>query len=209
MDVPDPVPLGRPLQRGNETAHAAARLPIRKPRYLSRWSPEWALAAGRGKNRRRSRGFKARRGWSRQFCLPNHCFRFRARRTCLSGAAGEARLLTRGAAKEVHAGAAGLVVCSARRRGNRRRPVTPFYFDLRGRRPRPRGSLGSRPAATEEQPGQQRAPQETFHRITSRINKRTRERRPPFVGPVRRVPSRPDFQNAELSTTWPSCQPAA
>src|SRR5438094_10466375 len=69
-----PGPTGRHLQQGNETAHASARLPIREQRYLSCWSTEFAFAEGHGKNRRVSCGIKARRGWPRKFCLPNHAF---------------------------------------------------------------------------------------------------------------------------------------
>ena len=74
LDVLGQVPLGRHLQQGNETAHASARLPIREQRYLSCWSTEFAFAEGHGKNRRVSCGIKARRGWPRKFCLPNHAF---------------------------------------------------------------------------------------------------------------------------------------
>src|SRR2546421_11441478 len=49
-------------------------LQIREQRYLSCWSTEFALAEGHGKNRRSSCGIKARRGWPRKFCLPNHAF---------------------------------------------------------------------------------------------------------------------------------------
>src|SRR5438552_18711952 len=69
-----PGPTGRHLQQGNETAHASARLPIREQRYLSCWSTEFAFAEGHGKNRRVSCGIKARRGWPKKFCLPNHAF---------------------------------------------------------------------------------------------------------------------------------------
>src|SRR5262249_23642857 len=44
---------------------------------------ERALAAGPGKNRRRSRGVEARPDWPRQFRLPNHRFDVRPRRMSL------------------------------------------------------------------------------------------------------------------------------
>jgi N-acetyltransferase len=40
------IPLGRPLQQGNETTHAAARIQVRDQRCLSCRSTECSLAAG-------------------------------------------------------------------------------------------------------------------------------------------------------------------
>jgi N-acetyltransferase len=42
------------------------------------WSTECALAESAGKNGRSSCGIKARRGWPRQFCLPDHGFKLAA-----------------------------------------------------------------------------------------------------------------------------------
>ena len=63
------VALGRCLQRGNETAHAPARLPVREARDLSYWSTESALATGHGTNRRGTRWIEGRREWAREFRL--------------------------------------------------------------------------------------------------------------------------------------------
>src|SRR5262249_22222709 len=59
--------------RGDEAAHASARLPIRELRRLPRRTAEPALATGRGEDRRRSRRIEAGRGWPRQLCLPDYC----------------------------------------------------------------------------------------------------------------------------------------
>ena len=74
LDVFGKVALGRHLQQGNETAHAAARFQKCEQRYLSCWSRQYALAEGYGKIGRSSFGIESRRGRPREFCLPNHCF---------------------------------------------------------------------------------------------------------------------------------------
>src|SRR5215510_15466358 len=79
-------PTGGRLQQRNEAAHAAARLQVRKKRHLSHWPAECALAKSHRENRWGSGGIKAGRGRPGEFCLPNHCFDFRARRAHLISA---------------------------------------------------------------------------------------------------------------------------